>query len=200
MTVVKMHRPTSALLRRMRVGMLVADGNEELEYAHTWDFLERHGAAVTALMVTSASDVVQTYWRTRSDRHRRLELDVCRALPSGFEALVIPGGLSPPNYRRPAEGAIDFLRQFGNRGRMIAAVCLGPGSLIEPGLAQARHLTSWPTLKEELLAAGAYWEDERVIIDGNLITAQRPEDLPEFEEALLEELVRPGRRGCHGWP
>lgn len=194
-TVVKLHHPTSALLRQVRVGMLLADGADELEYIHTWEFLERHGAAVTALLMTAAADVVQACWQLRPDRHHRFELDVQRALPSGIEALVIPAALPPTrNGLPPGEGAVGFLRQFASRGRTIAAICHGPAALIEPGLADGRHLTSWPALRDDLSAAGAYWESENVVVDGNLITAQRPGDLPQFEETLLEELARRQQR------
>ncbi|HEX5010394.1 MAG TPA: type 1 glutamine amidotransferase domain-containing protein [Planctomycetota bacterium] len=104
-----------------------------------------------------------------------------------FGALVIPGGHSPDALRTD-EGVVDFVRRFARTGRPIAAVCHGPQLLIEAGLVRGRALTSWPSVRTDLLNAGARWEDREVVVDGNLITSRKPDDLPAFSRTLIDRL------------
>jgi protease I len=90
---------------------------------------------------------------------------------------------------RLSKEAISFIRQFGEEDKPIAAICHGPWTLIDAGLAQAKHMTSWPTLQEDLRNAGAEWTDEQVVVDGKLITSRKPDDIPAFNQALLKELT-----------
>lgn len=106
-----------------------------------------------------------------------------------FDALVIPGGYSPDHIRMSTD-AIDLTRAACDRGKPIAAVCHAGWMLIEAGIADGRTLTSWPSIKTDLVNAGARWIDRHVVEDGNLITSRRPEDLPAFSDALLRQLER----------
>ena len=116
-----------------------------------------------------------------------VELEADGLSPDNFAALLIPGGHSPDTLRTDA-GVVGFVRRFARTGRPIAAVCHGPQLLIEAGLVRDRTLTSWPSVRTDLLNAGARWEDREVVVDGSLITSRNPDDLPAFSSALLAQL------------
>jgi protease I len=102
---------------------------------------------------------------------------------------VLPGGVANPDQLRLSNEAIKFIHDFGEEDKPIAAICHGPWTLIDAGIAQAKHMTSWPTLKNDLCNAGAEWTDEQVVVDGKLITSRKPDDIPAFNEAILKELT-----------
>jgi protease I len=104
-----------------------------------------------------------------------------------FDALLIPGGFSP-DHLRIHEDAVRFVKEFDHAGKPIAAVCHGPQLLIEAGVVRGRRMTSWPSVRTDLLNAGARWEDASVVEDGNLITSRKPGDLEDFSGALLKRL------------
>ena len=101
-----------------------------------------------------------------------------------WDALVIPGGHSPDTLRMD-EDLVGFIRRFGESGRPIAAICHGPQLLIEADLVRGRTVTSWPSIRKDLENAGARWVDREVVVDGNLVTSRKPDDLPAFEEMLI---------------
>jgi protease I len=105
-----------------------------------------------------------------------------------FDALVIPGGYSPDKLRTSLP-AVAFTRAFFDAGKPVAAVCHAPSLLIEADAVEGRTLTSWPSIRTDLLNAGARWVDREVVEDGNLITSRKPDDLPAFSEAILRRLA-----------
>lgn len=119
----------------------------------------------------------------------RVVVDACAADcdPTAFDAVVIPGGYSP-DHLRTDEDVVTFLRKFGATGRPIAAVCHGPQLLIEADLVRGRTVTSWPSVRKDLVNAGAAWVDQPVVEDANLITSRRPDDLEVFSSAILRRL------------
>lgn len=106
---------------------------------------------------------------------------------SDYAALVIPGGYSPDHLR--INGAmVHFVSEFIRSGKPVAAICHGPQLLIETGLVKDRNVTSWPSVRTDLINAGARWLDRNVVVDGNLITSRKPGDLDVFAQALLDQL------------
>lgn len=104
-----------------------------------------------------------------------------------FDALVIPGGYSPDQLRTD-EAVVRFVKAFGDRGRPVAAICHAGSLLIEAGMVSGRTMTSWPSIRTDLVNAGAVWVDEEVVVDGNLVTSRQPDDLPAFVDAIAEQL------------
>lgn len=104
-----------------------------------------------------------------------------------FAALVIPGGYSPDQLRQDI-GMVGFTRDFFNAGKPVAAVCHGGSMLVEADIAEGHTVTSWPSIKTDLINAGARWVDREVVEDGNLITSRRPDDLPAFTDAIIRQL------------
>lgn len=175
-------------LKGKRVAVLMTDGVEQVEYTEPRSYLEGHGAIVTLMSPKSRGEQVQGKKHDANGDTFTVEMHVRDAKPADFDALVLPGGEENPKKLRQSAEAIDFIRQFALEHKPIAAICHGPLALIEAGLAQGTHLTSWPESKDELVAAGAEWSDEEVVIDDKLITSRKPADIPAFNEALFKEL------------
>jgi protease I len=104
-----------------------------------------------------------------------------------FDALVIPGGYSPDKLRTSLP-MVAFTRAFFDRDKLVAAVCHAPWMLIEADVAEDRTMTSWPSIRTDLINAGARWVDREVVEDGNLVTSRKPDDLPAFCRAILRRL------------
>ena len=96
--------------------------------------------------------------------------------------------MANPDALRTDEQAVGFTRDFFASGKPVAAICHAPWTLVEAGVLDGRTLTSWPSLKTDIVNAGGSWKDERVVVDGNLITSRNPDDIPAFSKALLEAL------------
>jgi protease I len=180
---------TGQALQGKRIAMLLTDGVEQVEYTEPRSFLEQNGAQVTLVSPKAKGDDIQGFHHMAPADKFKVEMNVRDARPSDFDALVLPGGVANPDQLRLSNEAIKFIHDFGEEDKPIAAICHGPWTLIDAGIAQAKHMTSWPTLKNDLCNAGAEWTDERVVVDGKLITSRKPDDIPAFNEAILKELT-----------
>jgi protease I len=180
-------------LQGKRVAMLMTDGVEQIEYTSPRAFLEEQGATVVLLAPKSAGADVQGFHHLQPADRFKVEMHVRDAKPADFDGLVLPGGVANPDQLRMSKEAIDFIRDFDAEDKMVAAICHGPWTLIDAGIATGKHLTSWPSLKRDLMNAGAEWSDEEVVLDARLVTSRKPDDLPAFNDILLKELlVAPG--------
>jgi len=188
-----MEQVSSRPLHGKRVAMLMTDGVEQIEYTSPRSFLEEQGATVVLLAPKAAGDDVQGFNHMQPGDRFKVEMNVRDAKPADFDGLVLPGGVANPDQLRMSKEAIDFIRDFDAEDKMVAAICHGPWTLIDAGIATGRHLTSWPSLKRDLTNAGAEWSDEEVVLDARLVTSRKPDDLPAFNDMLLKELlVAPG--------
>ena len=188
-----MEQVASKPLQGKRVAMLMTDGVEQIEYTSPRSFLEEQGATVVLLAPKAAGDEVQGFNHMQPADRFRVEMNVGDARPADFDGLVLPGGVANPDQLRMSKEAIDFIRDFDAEDKMVAAICHGPWTLINAGIATGKHLTSWPSLKRDLTNAGAEWTDEPVVLDAHLLTSRKPDDLPVFNDMLLKELlVAPG--------
>jgi len=180
-------------LEGKRIAVLMTDGVEQIEYTSPRSFLEQNGATVVLLSPKPAGAEIQGFNDLQPADRFKVEMNVADANPADFDALVLPGGVANPDQLRMSPEAIDFIRGFPVEEKMVAAICHGPWTLIDAGIATAKHLTSWPSLKRDLVNAGAEWTDDEVVIDQRLVTSRNPGDLPAFNEAMLKELmVAPG--------
>ena len=188
-----MEQVASKPLQGKRVAMLMTDGVEQIEYTSPRSFLEEQGATVVLLSPKSAGDEVQGFNHLQPADRFKVDMNVADAKPADFDGLVLPGGVANPDQLRMSKEAIAFIRDFDAQDKMVAAICHGPWTLIDAGIATGKHLTSWPSLKRDLTNAGAEWSDEQVVLDARLITSRKPDDLPAFNDMLLKELlVAPG--------
>ena len=188
-----MEQVSSKPLQGKRVAMLMTDGVEQIEYTSPRSFLEERGATVVLLAPKAAGEEVQGFNHMQPGDRFRVEMNVGDAKPADFDGLVLPGGVANPDQLRMSKEAIDFIREFDGEDKMVAAICHGPWTLIDAGIATGKHLTSWPSLKRDLMNAGAEWSDEEVVLDARLVTSRKPDDLPAFNDMLLKELmIAPG--------
>src|SRR5438067_7794863 len=108
------------------------------------------------------------------------------ARPEEYDALLLPGGVANPDRLRMNEKAVRFIRAMYDQRKPIAAICHGPWTLIEAEIVRGRTVTSWPSLKTDLVNAGASWVDEPVVRDGPMVTSRKPDDIPLFNETMIE--------------
>lgn len=187
-----------ASLEGKRVAIVATDGFEQSELLSPKRALEKRGAKVEIIAPKSGTIRAwhHTEWGQEVKVDRTLD-EVSAESADEYDALVLPGGVMNPDKLRRDQRALAFVRGFFYEDLPVAVICHGPWTLIDAGVVRGRHLTSWPSLEMDLRNAGARWEDKQVVIDGNLITSRKPDDLPAFEDALMGILESPPKRMRH---
>jgi len=181
----------SEKLSGRRVAVLATDGFEQSELTEPKRLLEVAGAHVDVIAPGDAAQI--TGWEKQNwGSPVTVDVPLLQAKPENYDALVLPGGVMNPDKLRLEPVAIAFIRQFGASGKPLAAICHGPWTLIDAGLAKGRKLTSWPSLRKDLENAGAQWEDSEVVRDGQVITSRKPQDIPAFSGAIIAALEEVG--------
>jgi protease I len=169
-----------------KVAILTENGFEEVELTSPMNALEQAGATVE---IISAQKGKVKAW---NHDHWSIELDVDKNLsdanPEDYDMLVLPGGVLNPDKLRLNKQAVAFAQHFLEQGKPLAAICHGPQTLIETGMLNGRMMTSFPSIKTDLINAGANWQDKEVIVDNGLVTSRSPEDLEAFNRKMIEEL------------
>jgi len=171
-----------------KIAILATDGFEQSELEKPQAALKAAGAHVDVIAPGDASTIKG--W-DQKDWGREVKVDVAlsKADAGSYDALVLPGGQINPDKLRIEQDAVAFVKTFGDAGKPVAAICHGPWLLVESGLAKGRKVTSWPSVKTDLVNAGAHWEDSEVVVDGNLITSRKPDDIPAFNDAIAKAVA-----------
>lgn len=178
----------AANLQGKRVAILATHGFEQSELLSPREALQEAGAEVH--IVSPEEGRIRAWNHTDWGEEVEVDVPLSQANPENYDALVLPGGvMNPDNLRRNAE-ALQFVRAFDEDQKPIAAICHGPWTLIDAGLVEGRRMTSYHTVQTDLKNAGAEWVDEEVVVDGNLVTSRQPDDLPAFNERLLEAITQ----------
>lgn len=166
------------------IAVLATDGFEQVELDKPVDAMRKAGATVH--IVAPEAGNIQGF--EHHDKGRKVGVDKTLGDVSAddYDGIVLPGGVINPDALRLEEKAISFIGDFAKADKPIAAICHGPWTLIDAGLVEGRRLTSWPSLKTDLLNAGADWVDETVVIDGKLVTSRNPDDLPAFCDGIIK--------------
>ncbi|MDO5698065.1 MAG: type 1 glutamine amidotransferase domain-containing protein [Dermatophilus congolensis] len=164
--------------------LVAAEGIEQVELTEPWKALADAGHE--PVLISPASGDVQMFHHLDKGDTQSVDVTVADARVEDYDALVLPGGVANPDALRTDEGAVRFVRDIFAAGRPVAAICHAAWTLVEADVVRDRRLTSWPSLHTDIVNAGGEWVDERVVIDGNLITSRNPDDLPAFCSALLE--------------
>ncbi|MFC6838931.1 type 1 glutamine amidotransferase domain-containing protein [Xanthomonas theicola] len=170
------------------VAVLATDGFEQSELQEPKRLLESWGAQVAVIAPGDASSIRgwdKKDWGDSVPVDQRLD----QADAGAYDALVLPGGVINPDSLRTEASAIRFIQSFATAGKPIAAICHGPWLLAESGLVRNRQVTSWASVKTDLSNAGARWQDAEVVVDGNLITSRKPDDIPAFAAAVAKALA-----------
>jgi protease I len=114
---------------------------------------------------------------------------LAQARPEEFDALLLPGGVMNPDHLRRDPAVQRFVKSFFDDGKPVAAICHGPWTLIDSGVARGRKMTSYETIQMDLKNAGVQWVDQEVVVDGNLVTSRKPDDIPAFNRAMVEQFA-----------
>jgi protease I len=168
----------------LKVAMLVTDGFEKVELTEPRKALDEAGAKT--VLVSPKAGEVKAWEHTDWGGTYPVDMTLSAAKAEDFDALVLPGGALNPDKLRIDKDAVKFVRSFFEAGKPVAAICHGPWTVIEAGFAEGRRMTSWPSLKTDLTNAGAEWVDETVVVDGNLVTSRKPDDLPAFNREAIK--------------
>lgn len=174
-------------LNGKRVAILVTDGFEQAELEGPKQALDEAGAETE---IVSPKDNEVVGWQ-ETDYGDKFEVDVplADADVEDYDALLLPGGVMNPDKLRMVPEAVEFVRAFFAAGKPVAAICHGPQMLIEADLVRGRKLTSFPSLRRDLINAGAEWVDAEVVTDQGLVTSRKPADIPRFNEKMIEEFA-----------
>lgn len=175
-------------LNGKKVAILVADGFEQAELTEPQRALEEAGAET--IIVSPAQGKVKGWNHTEWGDELPVDLALDEAQAEDFDALLLPGGVMNPDKLRRNPKALQFVRSFFDAGKPVASICHGPWTLIDAGVAKGRQMTSYETIQMDLKNAGVRWEDREVVVDGNLVTSRKPDDIPAFNQAMIEVFAR----------
>ncbi len=181
-------------LKDCRVAVLATDGFEQAELTEPVKALRQSGAQVD--IVSLRAGEIQGMKHKAIGEKVEVDRTLDEAAGSDYVALVLPGGVANPDELRTDPRAVRFVRHFFEAKKPIAAICHGPWTLIEADAVRGRRVTSWPSLKTDLVTAGAEWVDEEVVVDHGLVTSRKPDDLPAFCARMLEEFTEARQRAA----
>jgi protease I len=174
-------------LKGKKIAALVDHGFEQSELREPKQALEEAGAEVH--VVSPQQGHVKGWKHTDWGEKVAVDRVLDRAQAQEYDGLLLPGGVMNPDKLRGNAAAVAFVREFVTAGKPIAAICHGPWTLIEAGAVDGRRMTSWPTLKTDLVNAGASWVDQEVVVDRGLVTSRKPDDIPAFNRKMIEEFA-----------
>jgi protease I len=174
-------------LNGLKVAILVADGFEQVELTGPKEALD--GAGALTQIVSPVKGEVEGWHHYDAGDKFPVDVPLEQADAAEYDALLLPGGVANPDQLRMNPGAVEFVKAFFDAGKPVAAICHGPWTLIEAGAVRGRTMTSWPSIKTDLVNAGAEWVDEEVVVDNGLVTSRKPDDIPAFNQKMIEEFA-----------
>ena len=178
-------------LKAKKIAILATDGFEEVELTKPRKAL--HAAGAQTYIVSPKNGKIKAWDHTNWSNEYEVDITLDEVESEEFDNLFLPGGVLNPDQLRMNDKAIQFVTGFLHAGKPIAAICHGPQILIETKELDGRKMTSYPSIKTDLINAGVNWVDEEVVVDQGLTTSRRPEDIPAFNDKMLEEF----REGVH---
>jgi deglycase len=178
-----------ANLTGKKVAIIVHNYFEQAELEEPKKALEAAGAAVD-IIAPESGEMTGVNGDINKGGTFQVDKTFNEAILDEYDGLVVPGGTINADNLRVDPAAQTWLQTFLGSGKPVAVICHGPWLIISSGLAKGKRLTSYNTLKDDLVNAGAQWVDEEVVVDGNLITSRSPDDLPAFNDALIEALAK----------
>ncbi|OFY84780.1 MAG: protease [Bacteroidetes bacterium RIFCSPLOWO2_12_FULL_35_15] len=172
-------------LKKKKAAVLATNGFEQSEFEQPVEVLKKEGMAIDIISLKSGTI---KGWKDKNwGDEFKVDKSIDAAISTDYDLLVLPGGVINSDSLRVNELAVKFVRDFFEQGKPIAAICHAPWILIETGKLKGKRVTSYKTLKTDLINAGADWKDEEVVVDNGLITSRSPKDLPAFCKKMIEE-------------
>ncbi|HZF00833.1 MAG TPA: type 1 glutamine amidotransferase domain-containing protein [Methylomirabilota bacterium] len=172
-------------LHGKKVAILATDGFEQSELEKPRAALDNAGAETK--VISPRSGDIKAWEMDHWGDTVQVDMPLQDADAGDYDALLLPGGVMNPDKLRILPEAVEFVRAFFEAGKPIAAICHGPQILIDADVVRGRKLTSYPSIKNDLMNAGAEWYDRAVVTDQGLVTSRRPDDIPEFNQKMIEE-------------
>ena len=170
-------------LKTKKVAILAADMFERVELEEPRKALEEAGAETEIVSIHDGE--IQGFDHFDPAGTVQVDKTVEEVSPDDYDALLVPGGVGNPDQLRGDENAVAFVRGFHEAGKPMAVICHGPWVLVESGAVRGKRLTSWATLETDIRNAGGDWVDDEVVVDGNLVTSRKPDDIPAFNREML---------------
>lgn len=172
------------ILNGIKVAILVDNGFEQVEMTDPRKALDQAGAQTH--LISPAKNKVKGWQHTKWGDDFIVDVPLDQANPSDYDALLLPGGVMNPDHLRMNSKAVEFVKQMVKANKPVAAICHGPWTLINAEAVKGKKMTSWPSIKMDLINAGANWVDEEAVKDGRLVTSRKPDDIPAFNKAMIE--------------
>lgn len=170
-----------------KIAFLATDGFEQVEFTQPWEEMKSAGAEVE-LISLKPGEIQGMRHDEKGDKFPVDKL-VSEVNSADYDGLVLPGGVANPDALRIDEDAVEFIKEFFEEKKPVAAICHGPWPLINAGVIKGRTVTSWPSLKADITNAGGKWVDEEVHVDNGLVTSRKPDDLAAFCAKAIEEFA-----------
>jgi len=174
-------------LNDKKVAILVTDGFEQSEFEVPLQALKKEGAVVE--IVSLKKGTIRAWKNGDWGEEFVATVGIAEAKSTDYDALVLPGGVINPDKLRVNADVVAFVKDFIEDEKPVAAICHGPWTLIETGLVKGRKVTSYRSVKTDLINAGAEWVDKEVVVDNGLVTSRSPGDLPAFCKKMIEEIA-----------
>jgi len=168
-----------------KVAIIAADMVEQVELVEPRKALEEAGAETDLVSLKPGTIRAFNHFDPADDQ--KVDKTIEEVDASDYDALLIPGGVGNPDQLRGDENVVRFVQEFFAAGKPVAAICHAPWVLVEAGVVRDRKLTSWPTLQTDIRNAGGNWVDEQVVVDNGLVTSRKPDDIPAFNDKMIEE-------------
>src|SRR5436190_17764748 len=178
---------TERKLEGKKVAILAADMFERVELEEPRKALEEAGATTDLFSIKDGE--IQGFDHFDPAKKIKVDKTVEEVSVDDYDALLVPGGVGNPDQLRGDENAVAFVRDFAASMKPMAVICHGPWVLVEAGVARGRTLTSWPTLRTDIVNAGGNWVDKEVVVDEGIVTSRKPDDIPAFNKKMIEEFA-----------
>jgi len=175
-------------LNKRRVAVMATDGFEQSEFKKPIKALKKEGILVDVISLKEGK--IKGWKETKWGDKFKVDVIIDNAHSTDYDMLVLPGGVMNTDTLRTNELAVRFVTEFFEQEKPVAAICHAGSILIETGLLKGKQLTSYKSIKTDLINAGADWKDEEVVVDNKLITSRCPGDLPAFCKCIIEELKK----------
>jgi protease I len=186
----------SAELKTKRIAVLAADGFEQSELLEPVRALQDAGATVE--IVSLSEGEIRGWNKTDWGEKVKVDRSLDDTAATEYDGLVVPGGQINPDLLRADPRAVQFVRDFHESSKPIAAICHGPWLLVEAGIAAGHKMTSYKSIKTDLKNAGADWVDAEVVVDQGIVTSRAPGDLPVFCATVVNAMAEAPRGDAPG--
>lgn len=174
------------LINKKRAAILATNGFEQSEFEKPLEALKKEGIAVDVISLKKGT--IKGWKEKNWGDEFKVDKSIDNAMSIDYDILILPGGVINSDSLRVNAAAVKFVSDFFEQGKTIAAICHAPWILIETGKLKGKRLTSYKTLKTDLINAGALWSDEEVVFDSGLVTSRSTKDLSAFCKKMIEEI------------